>query len=139
MRNTVKVGDKVVPVRRGRTKVYFSAGEHGRKEAGWYCFWTVVLSKGAKRRIWGRARAHMSPAARFNRMAREMKTAREPSDRAIYAACWRACGSAIYIRPTNARELCAWFDTHATDACFASKVQMDGKRPMTAIPSWELR
>ena len=85
MNGTTRVGRYEVEVRRMNypTLWHFSSGEHGRKEAGIYAFWTAVLARKARRKISGRALATLPPGDRFDRMRREMRGARA-ADRAAY-------------------------------------------------------
>ena len=129
MDGTTRVGRYEVAVRRINypTLWHFSSGEHGRKEAGIYAFWTAVLARKTRRRIWGRALVTLPPGDRFDRIRREMREGRA-ADRAAYRRMWRELmqgGRAIrYIRPASEREVHRWMKTHDRDARFARRVRV---------------
>ena len=131
MRGSTKVGRHQVPVRDMNypTLWHFSSGEHGRKEAGIYAFWTAVLGTGKKAKgLCGRALATEPAGERFDRIRREMRTARSKADRAAYARQWRvliARGRAIrYLRPSTAEEVRKWMKGHEKDARFAKPLRV---------------
>lgn len=121
------VGRHEVPVRRVNdpTLWYFSSGEHGRKEAGVYAFWTAVLEKG---KLCGRALVTLPPGERFDRVRIEMRTAHLASDREAYARYWnlrlRKGAGIRFIRPASHREVKKWMDAHPKDARFAKPVRI---------------
>jgi hypothetical protein len=130
MDGLTKVGRLQVPVRRAShpTLWYFASGEHGRKEAGVYAFWTAVISRRKPKGLIGRALAAEPPGDRFDRIRREMRTARSKADRAAYARHWRellARGKAIrYVRPSTEREVRKWMKGHEKDARHAKRIRV---------------
>jgi len=118
-----RVGRARVPVLAARhvSLVQFSAGAHGRREAGEFLFWTAVLRKrrGAKKRIWGRAYACLSPGDRFDRLKRE--------HRRLWAQLLSRGRNIRHIRPSTLAEIIRWMQTHAADARFVSLGLVGGK------------
>jgi hypothetical protein len=112
----VSVAGKKIPVviNGGITEAYFRSGEHGTKERGRYRFWTACgEDQFGDWKIIGRARSRLSPGDRFSRMARESKNKKIPkADRAIYKLQHKLLGSTKEIRPSTAREVKRWVDTH---------------------------
>ncbi len=108
---------------------HFSSGEHGPKEAGIYAFWTAVLGTGKKAKgLCGRALVTEPPGDRFDRIRREMRTARAKADRVAYARQWRELierGRAIrYLRPSTPEEVRKWMKGHEKDARFAKPLRV---------------
>jgi hypothetical protein len=123
----VKVGKYQVPVVRAKflTLVAFDGGEHGAGERGDFAFWTAVLKvpvkngKKLRRVITGRAYAYLSPGDRFDRMAKEMRSAKRADYRAAYRKFWETLiqrgDNIAYIRPATAAELRRWINAHNDD------------------------
>ena len=131
MDGTTRVGSCEIPVRQMNypTLWHFSSGEHGRKEAGIYAFWTAVLARKVrgKGKVSGRALVTQPPGDRFDRIRREMREARA-ADRPIYRRIWLELikgGRGIrYIRPASEHEVQRWMSTHERDARFASRIRV---------------
>jgi hypothetical protein len=129
MNGTTRVGGYEIEVRRMNypTLWHFSSGEHGRKEAGIYAFWTAVLARKGRRKVSGRALVTQPPGDRFDRIRREMREARA-ADRPAYRRIWLELmkrGRAIrYIRPASEREVSRWMKTHGRDARFAKRIRV---------------
>jgi hypothetical protein len=125
---TTKIGRCEVIVRRANfpSLRHFSGGAHGRKEAGIYSFWTVVLRRKGKNRVWGRALSTLPAGDRFDRMRREMLRDRSKENRAHYERIWKKFlkeGRAIrYIRPSTEAEIAKWMRGHKADAKYAKKL-----------------
>jgi len=131
-----KVGAYRIPVRGlYATLILFHSGEHGRKEAGWYAFWTAVLKKpvltrdGTRRfrKVFGRARVGESAGDRLDRMRFEMNhPAQKPQARQAYRRSWlqvlQQGGNIAYIRPSTISEIRHWMKDHKADAPHASSV-----------------
>lgn len=119
----VSIGSRKVPLMLGAgvTELYFMAGVHGKKERGFYRFWTCV---GADRfgsiEIIGRARRGLSPGDRFARMHPSRTKRNPPSHRRIYTRMYkRLQASAWYVRPSTEREVARWAEGHKKDMAFA--------------------
>lgn len=123
------------------TEVFFTNGEHGKKEAGRYYFWTAFGED--KYGPWtciGRARSRLSPGDRFSRMARESKSKKIPkADRAVYRALHKRFATILGIRPSTAREVKRWIDTHTepphNDATFIKWPIKVGGRELKRFPA----
>jgi len=130
------VGKFQIPVVRAKfcTIVQFSAGVHGKRERGDYCFWTARLKKPAKgaragkRQLIGRAYAWLPPGDRFARMERESSGKTDASE---YHYLWHSFlkrGQNIqYIRPSTRAEVQRWIDSHLSDAKFIKRIIMRGE------------
>ena len=116
-----RVGKRRIAVRRANypTLWHFTSGEHGRKEAGIYAFWSAVLGA---RKLCGRALVTLPPGDRFDRIRGALRSG-PAADRKAYAHHWNVLlrkGAAIrYIRPASPREVRRWMDAHPKDARFA--------------------
>jgi hypothetical protein len=125
-----RVGRFEIPVRAaGRpTLWYFTAGAHGRKEAGVYAFWTAVLARTPRKGVTGRALVGHTPGHRFDAIRGASRSARSAADRAAYARYWRDLlkrGKAIrHIRPSTPKEVQKWMRAHEKDAPFAKPVRV---------------
>lgn len=110
--------------------VTFSSGEKGRREKGHYAFWTAVVRRGKKGRLWGRARLILSAGDRFDRMKYEMNNASDKEDRRIYRKHYvdflGRGGNIKYIRPSTIKEICRWCDTHESDARYIINCNVGG-------------
>lgn len=119
-----RVGAARVPVVRAKnvSLVRFSAGEHGRGEAGDFLFWTAVLKKkkNARGRLIGRAYVYLGPGDRFDRLKRE-------NPRPWVELLSRGA-NVKHIRPATLAEIRRWMSTHAADARFALFALVGGKR-----------
>jgi len=130
---TTRVGGHAVPVRGVHPSIgVFVTGARGARERGIYCFWTAVLARPwlagyhkRKRARWirtctVRARAMQPAGERFERMGREMKTARSVAARREYGVWWEGIferGQQIaYIRPATFAEMRRWCAGHGADA-----------------------
>lgn len=127
-----KVGKYTVPVCNAKfiSLVYFSAGARGNKERGQFAFWTAVLKRKKKNRVWGRSRPILPAGDRFDRMKREKLKAKSKSDRKAYGRMWDVMGrgrNIRYIRPSTLAEIQKWFKSHASDAKYAYGVSVRGK------------
>lgn len=120
---TTRVGAAPVPVLRAKhiSLVRFSAGEHGRGEAGDFLFWTAVLKKKrkGKGRLIGRAYAYLGPGDRFDRIKRE-------NPRPWVELLSRGA-NVKHIRPSTIAEITRWMRTHAADARFVLSGLVGGK------------
>lgn len=129
MKTTTRVGVFQITVRDASHPAvrYFSSGAHGRKEAGLYAFWTVVLNRKGKNRVWGRALTSLPPGDRFDRMRKEMISAKSKKAREAYRRIWQEvikAGKLIrYIRPSTEKEIRKWMDGHSSDAKYAKRVK----------------
>jgi len=104
----------------------FTGGAHGKKEAGVFAFWTTVIKKKGKKRVWGRALYSLPPGDRFDRMRFELREAKSAAARSAYRRIWRAIkgGKAIsYIRPSSDAEVMAWMRSHKSDAKYAKRLR----------------
>lgn len=125
-----KVGAFEVTVRRANFPAlrHFSGGAHGRKEAGIFAFWTVVLKRKGKNRVWGRALATLPAGDRFDRMRREMRSDKSKEAREVYGRIWKKLlreGRAIrYIRPSTENEISRWMRGHQSDAKYAKRLKV---------------
>lgn len=130
MNTTTIVGSYEITVRRAShpSVRFFISGAHGKKEAGLYAFWTVVLNRKGKNRVWGRALTSLQPGDRFDRMRTEMRTAKSKKARDAYRRIWKEIikgGKLIrYIRPSTEKEIKLWMDGHKSDAKFARRVKV---------------
>lgn len=96
---------------------YFTSGEHGKKEAGDYFFWTAYgEDKFGDWKTTGRATINLPPPDRFLRTKRESKTVKNVDDRRIYAALYRRLLTIHGIRAATYREIANWISTHKSDA-----------------------
>ena len=127
-----RIGSYVVPVRgKWATLVTFWAGEHGRKDCGEYAFWTARLKHpvvrttgGRSRRVIGRALVGHSAGDRFDRMSREMRTAKSKEAREANRELWerilRKGQNVAYVRPSTLAEVRRWADSHESDVKHAT-------------------
>lgn len=127
-----KVGNFTVPVCNSKflSLVYFSAGARGNRERGHFAFWTAVLKRKKKNRIWGRARPILPAGDRFDRMKLEKLKAKSKSDRKAYGRMWEIMGrgrNIRYIRPSTLAEITKWCKSHAPDAKYVYGVSVGGK------------
>ena len=117
------VGKFCIPVRQAKfvTIVQFNSGEHGKREAGDFCFWRmrykVPIGK-VKGRI-GRASIFFPPGERFCRLEKECK--------AIWIDEMKEGENIAFIRPANRAEVFRWLETHPRDAPFAYRLILGGK------------
>lgn len=133
---TSRVGNHNVPLKKMRyvSLLTFFGGAHGRKERGDYCFWTAVLKErvAGKRKLTGRALAYLPPNERFERIALDMQVAPSAEDRKVYEMLWKRLlkkGANIKcIRPSTAKEIRNWLDTHPEDAEHAARLGLVGGR-----------
>lgn len=125
MTKLVNIGKRKVPLVLGNgvTEVYFSAGVHGKRERGYYRFWTLVGEDldGAIT-ISGRARRSLDAGDRFARMAWSRTTMNPYAHRLVYRRMYRVANTfGYYVRPTTARELSNWISSHKRDMAFARR------------------
>lgn len=121
----VNIGARKIPVilGSGLTELYFTGGVHGKREKGFYRFWTCHgEDQFGPFTIIGRARRSLDPGDRIARMSRERTTDNPPAHRRIYARMFRLAGnSATCIKPATERELSRWIDSHREDCAFIAK------------------
>ncbi len=135
-----RIGQSWLPIVNFRypTIVTFGSGELGKSERGEFLFWTVMLKRKitwqGRKRWWliARARAILYPGERFNRMRTEARTAGSIEDRKIYYDIYNRMlkrGQNVkYIRPSTAKELQRWMDSHINDACYVQRVVVKGQQ-----------
>jgi hypothetical protein len=114
----VRIGTNLVPVVKGKSAAFFSAGHWGPQEKGLYYFWTaVVLHNGqATSSITGRALSHLDAGARFRMIGKETKIAATAADRREYKKFWKTLQTVLYVRPASVMEVSRWISTHESDA-----------------------
>lgn len=125
MNKLVSIGNRKIPliIGNGVTELYFTAGAHGKREKGFYRFWTCHgEDEHGPWTIIGRARRNLSPGDRFARMEWK-RTAKNPlSHRRKYARMFRMANlSAICIKPSTEREVSRWIASHREDCAFLSQ------------------
>lgn len=125
----VKVGTRLMPVTPGeRLLVKFSAGAHGKREKGTYAFWAIEgHDQFGPYAFWGRSLQKLSPGDRFDRMERERREDKSPSNRRAYAKAFRLAEAASRIRPATMRELAGWCASHKSDAKWITGIRWNGR------------
>lgn len=130
-----KIGDFCIPVVKAKfaTIVQFYGGEHGKREAGDFCFWTLRLKhtvageRAGKRWLIGRASVYLPPGERFCRIEREATNSRAAL---VYRYLWDKYllrgANVEYIRPSTVAEVQRWFATHGKDKKYAYRVLVGG-------------
>lgn len=129
----VGIGKRRVPVilGSGATELQFTAGVHGKREAGVYRFWTCHgEDQYGSWTIIGRARARLNAGDRIARMAPSRTKHNPRSHQRIYSRMFRlAHGTALCIRPSTEREVRRWIESHEKDCAFlCSACTIRGKR-----------
>lgn len=128
MNKLVSIGTRKIPViiGNGVTEMYFKAGVHGKREKGFYRFWTLIgLDDDGDFFIIGRARRSLDAGDRFARMSWERTAANPHSHRVIYRRLYKqAQRGALYIRPSTKRDLDRWIDSHQKDMAFAKRERL---------------
>jgi len=144
-----RIGRHRIPVKGIHpTLATFVAGARGLQERGHYCFWTAVLKRPVRRERTCTARALvLLPAGeRFERMGREMLTARPKAAREIYQWWWQAAfqrgANVAYIRPATRAEVGRWAATHGADMQHAVRLVIGPPRRLPPPPppppmAWE--
>lgn len=134
----VDIGTRKVPVLigDGLTELYFTAGVHGKKEAGFYRFWTCCgEDRYGRIEIIGRARRRLNAGDRIARMSMERTTENPPAHRRIYARMYRLLQKhAHFVRPATEREVSRWADSHKKDMAFARKACVIRGRKYAKLP-----
>lgn len=121
---TTKLAGHSVPVTDGLAIAYFSSGQHGPKEKGFYQFWTAIcLEKGNQAGVTGRALRHLDAAERFRRIEKEKLSAKSAADRKAYARLWKRLQSPLYIRAATPAEVGNWLVTHPHDSPFLKSLR----------------
>jgi hypothetical protein len=131
----MKIGKYDIPVRNANfcSIGSFSAGAHGKKEKGDYCFWTAIFRKNVdgKNALFGRSRAALPPTDRFDRMKKELVSAKSKSDRKIYKQFWMSLlkrgGNVKYVRPAKLSEVKRWLKSHKNDGKHLKKLLIAGR------------
>lgn len=134
----VSIGKRTIPVVMGSgpTLLYFSAGVHGKKEAGWYRFWTCHgEDEYGEWAVIGRARTRLDPGDRFARMAPHRTRKNPPAHQRVYARMFKLANrSALCIRPSTEREVARWVASHKKDCAFLSKGMTIRGRKYKTVP-----
>jgi hypothetical protein len=126
----VRIASSLVPVVDGVAAGTFASGEHGKREAGVYHFWTVIcLERGAQAKVTGRALKFNDAGERFRRIGGEQKTARTAADRKAYRRLWKRLQCPLYVRPATAAEVGHWLMTHESDAVHLTALRFSKKSP----------
>ncbi len=114
--NTTRIAGRTVPVEPGDvTTCRFSAGHHGKSEAGEWEFWTIYNDTS---RFSARCRAGRDPGERFRRMER-------PEG---YEKHWEVASTAKGIQPATLEEVNGWLDGHSDDAKHAVSCRVGSER-----------
>jgi hypothetical protein len=114
-----KVRGREIAVNGIRSTVHFLSGEHGKKEAGDYLFWTAYgEDRFGDWKITGRSRISLPAPDRFTRMERERRLAKDAKDRRLYGKMYQRLTSIGGIRAATYREVGSWISTHESDAKF---------------------
>jgi hypothetical protein len=129
----VSIGTRKVPVRLGNglSEIRFTAGVHGKKEAGIYRFWTCVgEDEYGGFTIIGRAKSNLDAGDRIARMSMQRTKDNPPDHRKVYAIAYKlAQEHAHYVRPSTEREISRWIQSHPEDMEFAMpNCMIRGKR-----------
>lgn len=131
------IGKYSIPLVRAKfaTIVQFAGGEHGKRERGDFCFWTIRIKRtvpgerAGKRQLIGRASVYLPPGERFCRIEREAKNGGRAAK--TYAYLWEKFmqrgRNVQYIRPSTLTEVKRWFSTHGKDMKYAYRVIIGGK------------
>lgn len=134
MTETTKVGKHTIEIRNFRflSIVTFRKGAHGKEERGDFAFWTAKFKRvrHGKRRVICRAWVVRDAGERFRRICEEMRSAKEPEDRAVYGRLWAAMGGGAniaYIRPSTVKEIKLWMCGHKADAVGVIRSSVGGK------------
>lgn len=130
------VGGHCIPVVNAKfvTIVQFAGGEHGKREAGDFAFWTLRLKhqvageRAKKNWLIGRASVYLPPGERFCRIQGEANGKRAAK---TYSYLWDTFiergANIAYIRPSTLREVNRWFATHKSDADRSYRIILGGE------------
>ena len=108
---TTRIADSDVPIVPGvLTTVYFSGGQSGEVEAGWWEFWIVFNEQHSG--FVARCLRGDDPGNRFRIM----------QGKKGYEESWKVASTATGIRPAKQHEIMKWLKEHPQDAKYAADI-----------------